>query len=177
MKRLFLSLFLAAGAASAQTPEGPEAAEMPGWGRDESIIAAFVQGANRGALAVAGVAAENASDPDVKAFAEHVRMERQDLGGAFDALTSMREFPEQTPPDPEQFQNQGEEAARMLAGKEGAEADRAFLEYMEDASRRLVERIDQHSAHATEARLQSYLTALRKAAERDRDIAEDLKNR
>lgn len=178
MNRLFLSFLLAAGAAPAQeTPEDPQAAEMPGWGRDEAVIAAFVQGANRGALAVAGVAAQRASDPDVKAFAEHLRMERADLGGAFDSLTSLRQFPEALPQDPEQFQNQGEEAARMLAGKDGAEADRAFLDYVEDASRRLVERIDAHSAHATEPRMQSYLTTLRKAAQRDMDIAEELKNR
>lgn len=178
MNRLFLSFFLAAGAAHAQEmPEDPQAQELPGWGSEEAVIAAFVQGANRGAMAVAGVAAERASDPDVKAFAEHLRMERTDLGGAFDALTSMRQFPAALPQDPEQFQNQGEEAARMLAGQDGAEADRAFLDYVEDASRRLVERIDAHSQHATEPRLQGYLTALRKAAQRDQDIAEELKNR
>lgn len=178
MNRLFLSFLLAAGAAPAQeAPEDPQAEEMPGWGRDEAVIASFVQGANRGALAAAGVAAQRASDPDVKAFAEHVRMERSDLGGAFDALTSLRQFPAPLPQDPEQFQNRGEEAARMLAGQEGAQADRAFLDFVEDASRRLVERIDAHSAHATEPRLQSYLTTLRKAAQRDLEIARELKGR
>jgi hypothetical protein len=178
MNKLLLSFLLAAGAAPAQeAAEDPPVQALPGWGIEEAVIAAFVQGANRGALAVAGVAAERASDPDVKAFAEHLRMERMDLGGAFDALTSMRQFPEALPQDPEQFQNQGEEAARMLAGKDGAEADRAFLDVVEDASRRLVERIDGHTQHATEPRLQNYLTALRKAAQRDQDIAEELKNR
>jgi hypothetical protein len=178
MNKLLLSFLLAAGAAPAQVPpEDPQAQTQPGWGEQEAVIAAFVQGANRGAMAVAGVAAERASDPDVKAFAQHLRMERTDLGGAFDALTSMRQFPEALPQDPEQFQNQGEEAARMLAGKDGAEADRAFLDYVEDASRRLVERIDAHTQHATEPRLQDYLTTLRKAAQRDQAIAEELKSR
>lgn len=183
MKRVLFALMLAAGAASAQQPpvEDDETldavldAEQPGYSREEARIAAFVQGANRGALAAAGVAAKNAKDPDVKAFAQHVLMSRQDLGGAFDALASWRELPSDAPRGADEFQFQGEEAARSLASLEADAHDRFFLDWAQDHSRRLKERIDENLRFATETRMKETLVKLRNAAESDEQLAEQLK--
>lgn len=182
MKRLLFAVLLAAGAASAQQPpvEDDETLdavlndELPGYSREEALIASFVQGANRGALAAAGVAAKNAKDPDVKAFAQHVLMSRQDLGGAFDALASWRELP--APRGMDEFHSQGEEAARSLAALEAEAHDRFFLDWAQDHSRRFKERIDGDLRFATEPRLKELLVKLRDAAESDERLAEQLKS-
>jgi predicted outer membrane protein len=176
MKRLLLAMMLAAGAASAQTDEDIANSGSP-VSADEARVAAIVEGANRGALAASGVAGANASDPEVQAFAKHMRMERQELSNAFDALASMRGIPEELPADGEEYLNEGEGVAEDLTTSTGLEADRAFLDYAAASSEKLMKSIDENASAITEPRMANYLRTLRAAAERDRNIALDLKNR
>lgn len=149
--------------------------EPPQGGPEESRIAAVVQNANRGMLAAAGAAVSSVRNSDVKVFARHLLMERQDLGAAFDAYAAQRALSPETSGEPDDVLIEGRDRAVMLVNLEGQAADRAFLDYVQSSQGRLVTRLDQLMVEATDPRLQGYLRSLRDAAERDRDLAGTLK--
>jgi predicted outer membrane protein len=176
MKSMLVVLMLCGGAAWSQQPaEDGTSGEALSRGEiiDGSRVIGFMQSANRAAVAAAVAAERRCTDSDVRAFAQHLRTEHEQLGAEVDALATTTALEPADEGSPAEHEAEG--LARSLASQEPTAADRAFLDYVARSRAEWVRRADGLMARARDGRISAQLRALRGAAESDRLIAEGLR--